>query len=433
MKKLLLLLFCLTFLLNSCKKDKETEPSEYKREAADVLPQNNSSILEQRFYGNADGRYSLYSINDTKTFFYFHATSGQLKDTVFSSENIVGKMDYSGNVLSDYAPGITVRGVTYLPVDTGKYAKGLVFYGKTTSTPSRAILMVSEAENLNQTFNITNVEIDTWFNSIIVKNVIGNLITYIAIGGKTINNVYFPYLCEIQVDIKDKSITKTSSKIFNEYSNQIFKNIKSDENSNGNFYCTIGNYNSNKNEQYFSVACLTSQYNVTWKTDVRYNSELINSVKENIIVCNSKIYTICNVEDTDKPLTSEGKKWESGLVTCLNMQGQQQWQTKIKLSNYNENLTGITDYNGYIYIVGEQGEKYRTKNSSSKWCYGNALLVKLDASNGSIINSNTFGDGTYASGFNSVSIVNANIYCVGYAKYEQTKGGYMGWFVKLAL
>jgi hypothetical protein len=103
-------------------------------------------------------------------------------------------------------------------------------------------------------------------------------------------------------------------------------------------------------------------------------------------VFGDKIYITGLHSDPQKP-TSKNVFFRSIPVICLNFQGEILWRTLIPLSEYDDIPRTIVPHDNYLYLLGSQSGKVK---GEERRVFSNALVCKVDASNGRLIKAFTF-------------------------------------------
>ncbi len=173
----------------------------------------------------------------------------------------------------------------------------------------------------------------------------------------------------------------------------------------------LGNTSDNK-RSYASgqTECITSM-DVIWKKEVisSNNLNITNDIGKQLIINADKIFVISNTYDVKEPSPSKGN-WTSGLVFCLDLNGNILWKNNINISNKDDKLYRGIFYNSNLFIVG--------KHSSYMWSpqkiyNSNGLLLKMDTY-GEIKYIKTFGDKKDSQGFYTIEIINDKLKLLGY-------------------
>ncbi len=275
------------------------------------------------------------------------------------------------------------------------------------------------------------------FSNIIKDGIDGFLIS----GNKRADNISQPFLRGITIS--------ADNKITNSYLLKI-KGIRTND------YCTLGSIQPIQdldfiismliNDKYIiarltprKVSYSTSQYNTysneidepnepIYSINIMWQKEIMSSSSNNYFIRSSKQLIakdnkIFHIGSYGKRKTSSSVEEESGLVSCLDLDGNIQWQRKINPSNKSDELYKAIYYNSNLFIVGEHSGCFIKDIYKS-----NGLLVKMDKY-GEILYTKTFGDKNLKQSFTSIEVIDNKLKLLGYkGKYKKEM---KNWFLEI--
>lgn len=433
-------------MLYSCKKE-PTVPNTDNYNPA----QSNALIKSLRIIGDANERTEFeYMINSSDGNCYYHSpnatnvttfeivvggTPGSTKTTSETSKinNEVGKIRYDGTKIWSKYAGIGVRGMTSTPTATGLLKDALVVGGFNKANGSISIFSSIGQPICNKEFSKTNYSI--WFNNIKTIETNATYTDFLAGGGMrdTINNLYYPYLIKIRLDNNNYSLSTVSENIFTDLVGQWFSSIELiTENGVQNIITTANNTESSK----IGVCKINSNYMITWKKEIsEVNTTCSTRYLNKIISENGRLYLCGDTDDNEKGIVSNGRKWRSCLLVCLDMMGNIMWQKKISSSKYSDYARQVLKYGNNLFLIGGNSW-YWQYDDANKLLYNrsNGAISKVDATSGNVINTYTFGEKTTSSGFGNVVLLdNDKLLLGGFVNYNALTEVYQSWLVGLNL
>lgn len=430
-------LLILILLISACKKEVQENTIKTNHNP----PQNNNLIVAEEFYGNLSSESALFQIEDAGDGNLYFLGKLNAADATYDVvvggstigegffEYVAGKLNSSGEIIRENHPAFITNRITTFKQASGSFQNGLIIGGYSKNPIQARVLLYDN--QLNEFINFTNPEENTWYKSITFKDRINEKYNFIAAGGIIIDKVYFPYISEISINTLTKKIELNKSRILNDYPNYAINDLVY-SNSDNKIFCDL-NYFQEGQQTKFSVACLNPDFNINWFKIIQYQTQKSCTSLSSFLLHDNKLIVAGYANDPGKA-TISGKMWDSGFITCLDIIGNQIWQTRIGLTNYTERLFSICIHNGFVYSAGYQSAYLSNKdvgNGSDYLKYANGLISKIDINNGSILSNFTFGNPNYESGFHHLSFIQEKPCIVGWTKYYETEGGYQAWFVKL--
>ena len=414
----------------------------YEKEESPYPPRNNNLIKNQIYLGTSSTKSNFWQIENTNEGNLFYSATLNSSDVNYDViignqtnnesyfNEVVGKIKTNGNILLEKHPGFNIQRILTFSQASNEFENGLIIVGY-FGNPRKAKILIYDNE-LNTSINFTHSDSDIWFNDIIFKSQNNNEFSFIVVGGISINNINYPYIAVIIVDTENKLISVLNSKIFNDFPNYTYYNIvKSDDGL--SYFCSTG-YKSNDLETSFSVIALSLSYVNLWKKDINYHNEECWHGLNSLAFYQNKIFIAGTTYDPDKGETGNDGLWTSGFVTCLDINGNKIWATKVLKSLYSESFNSLVVSNSYVYGVGYHSA-FISKKSKDSWddaySYGNAYIAKFDINTGKLIQDFTFGDINFQSGFYNIKFIEDKIYAVGLSERIYANGNYNAWFLEL--
>ena len=443
MKKYLYVLsLLLTVAVSSCKKT-QTEEADLSKIENPNPPQNNNLIQVNRIIGADNEKTTIQQIlnaGDNNLYYRGYYDSGASyyqvsvdKSGSPTSANIVsgdhyeiGKMKPDGTKIWGKLVAEENRCMTLIN-SLGSLRNSIAVMGY--NRPNTIISLYSSDGVLRTKLAISKQNSRVWFNDISVLQSTTNEVILVAVGGitDTVAQTDYPYIAKFRLTNTNGSysFSPDSEQIITSLSGNYFVNLGISGNS---FLTTM----ENKVRTQLGVCKLTSNYTLEWSKIIQ-NSW--GTIKTKIIVDTDKFYISGNTDDKDKKTTSTGEYWSSGLVVCFKFDGTLLWQTKIALSNKGERVSNITKEGNFLYLVGEHsGVCYLGKDNECQSVRGNGLITKIDATNGNILKSYSFGDKFTRSEFYSNIILPNNLFVAcGYTNNRQEKASWQGWVININL
>lgn len=173
---------------------------------------------------------------------------------------------------------------------------------------------------------------------------------------------------------------------------------------------------TNEYKTYSKTVAPNYAINIMWQKEI-VSSKFLNS---QFVLNHNKIFHIVNYK---KRKTSSSVEKEAGLVSCLDLNGNIQWQRKINPSNKKDWLGKAIYYNSNLFIVGEHSGYFIKDIYKS-----NGLLVKIDEY-GEILYTKTFGNKNLKQGFTSIEVIDNKLKLLGYkGKYKKEM---KNWFLEI--
>lgn len=243
---------------------------------------------------------------------------------------------------------------------------------------------------------------------------------------------YVPHLVELEFDEGDLSFEVVREKSFFAYQAWPL-NIKAIPGS------TLGDYVLTLQQipGYGNLVFLDSTLDITRSTSL-YPMQPFLALSEygQLLLLDDRIYITSLFPDSGKPAGSGN--FRSIQVRCFNLNGEMLWNSKISLTEYDEIPRNIVPYNEYLYILGEQSGQCDVKGEE-KVCFSNALVAKINASDGQLVKAFTFSKNTAPwdnNNFDAGFIKDGKFYIFGTANEQPVNEDERerdGWFVTLRM
>jgi len=123
--------------------------------------------------------------------------------------------------------------------------------------------------------------------------------------------------------------------------------------------------------------------------------------------------------------------YDAGFAYSLSVNGSLRWQKTINFTQFSERFEDSYSDGDYLYV----GGTYSYIEKEDGRAYGNALLCKMNLSNGETIVNRDFGNAAYASSFNTIlGSGNSKIVGAGFNKksYATDTASQKGWYTELS-
>jgi hypothetical protein len=404
-------------------------------------PESNALILTEKMLGSSTNESTIWQIIDSKDGNFFFLGKLNVSDASYSVivgdeqigngdyEIIIGKLTPEGQTSSLHHPGFEARFILRFDEGPANYHNGLVGIG-IAFNPVKPRLIIYDNQFDNY-MNFTSGEENAWFNSIVYKSSAQNTYKFVAAGGITIDDIYYPYLAEILVNTEQQSIETGVVEIYSDYAGNYFTDIEMND-SKTQFYCTMIQLLDGA-PYYLQLAKINSLYTIDWVTEIYYQNEICSQNLNSLTVMNDKAFVVGSTEDDAKGLTSQGNKWLSGLAVCINASGEIDWKKKVSLTQYSEKFHSVTNNQQYIFAVGVHSSHIHKKDETwdDYWIRENGFISKINCQTGEPLANYSLGNEVYSSGINSLVHVNNQPYAAGWTNQTEKDKGFQGWLLKL--
>lgn len=433
MKKYLLILFTISLVLVSCKKEDElvvpvenVNPPENNNEilGQKIIPSNTYSSIynmlpatiyadEQNFifYGTEtpDGNGRSYVLKKVNVETGNISWSTKLDMNVYYMLNFVNLNSYQDGDIYILFGGKDIDG------------NGSVEYGVITTVDKNGKIIDTKS-------NIDNDYTTCFYNAHTIAECDAN--TYVVLGRAKKDKISYPLAKIYSVDATGKIFeTKICPVDFNRKYIDLNQPNKYYYKGNGTDVYLLDGDGVNSDKSYLQRINITKDESPRWETEIK--ADIYDFTQDG----NGGYYVCGQIKDENSSQTSNGGYWSDGIVCKYNSTGGLQWKQVVRSKNVSSNLNYDDEFlnimynpmNDCIYSVGSSSAYYK----DSKYHLGNALVTKLNVNNGSILYNYSLGNKSYASSFNYVGLCKDKIVCGGYTKWIDATSGFQNWIVKI--
>ncbi|MEN9612251.1 MAG: hypothetical protein RLZZ628_3065 [Bacteroidota bacterium] len=412
--------------------------------------QHNHLIKSSRIFGNggeetvfkcminsADGNayYIMYNKNNATSFDVVVGSNGipvSSSSTSNTANYEIGKIQFDGTKIWNKYTGFSARRINTLPFNSGKLKDAIAAVGHNSNSGFIAVYAEDGQKICEKA--VSQINKSVWFNSVKVMRYDANYTYLTALGGlnDTLNHITYPYLANFRLNNSALTLTIESENWFTMLPQEHFVNFELTNEVGTPIIATTNNEDDSK----IGAFKISSNNIIIWQQHFNEPNGAIYINMYNKIICdNQRIYLNGVTDDNTKAVSSLGNKWKSGLVMCLDNNGNVQWRQKVSLTKEEEYGNNLLKYGNYLLLTGTHSS-YCSLNNDKKCEYSrsNGLISKIDMLSGNIVANYTFGEKNSASGlYNSVIINNAKLLLGGYTNFDSSKGIYQGWLIGVNL
>lgn len=166
-----------------------------------------------------------------------------------------------------------------------------------------------------------------------------------------------------------------------------------------------------------------TSWNVDWSREIAGTAPSLNDLR----VYEDRLYVAGYVDDpTKQPPPGDGGYWDSGLAARLTLAGDLEWTSTVRLTTHSERFNAVVPTANGIFFVGVAGRYFQASNAFD---YG--WIARILPATGAAATHLTFGQDTYASGFNTAAYNGSTMYCGGFTHFEVSGGSFQAWFASI--
>jgi hypothetical protein len=255
---------------------------------------------------------------------------------------------------------------------------------------------------------------------------------FFVTGGARKDGTTYPY-CGLFEIMSDSTILFVKQRIFTELPDQYFMRAEWNATASSPAYFASSSAASSECPDWQSsaggacwsdsVICLDDTLAIKWSCGVPPQNTLRSHIRA-LEYYDGSIYAV----GKSKVTKSDGQEWTAGFVASIAESGSLKWSNSIILSDHGDYYQGAAIHQGTLYAAGILSEVW---SAATNRIYGLALVSRFSLPAGEVVSHSTFGNSSYASGFNAVEIIGASMLCGGYTRCYMDEYGFQGWFVNI--
>jgi len=420
----LLALSLAVMALASCSKDSPTEPGAKSTPAVNpVKPNANARIQMQSLIGNQASWSSIYEMRPA-------GPSGCGFRGWLDGHGVIGGLGASGNVQWYARLPYTLRQVVPLSA-TCSAPNGMLVVGKHDTDGDGAselgyAWLFTSSGSMAQTELFSSDSSDVWVNGVAVISDSA----FVVVGGERTAARANPLVATIALT-DDGRLAKRSCLVLTTMSNCMFTDVVLDPAgpSGGALTLIAASSVDIGTNGAIKVHRITVEYPGLTSATLDWSREIAGAgpscATTDLLISGDRLYVSGDTDDAAKSPPSSGGYWRSGLAARLTFAGDLVWSSVVRLSDRSDRFDFVVPVHDEVYFMGD-GASFMKSNTKEILGYG--WIAKLAPATGELLANLTFGDDTYASGFNSGFYDGGRMYCGGTTHYEISGESYQGWF-----